>query len=723
MAQVLQRSPQPDPQSCYHTTGLRRSHHSSSSLSTDHSTSQSAPLRDRRHPSSASLPTPAESSPRSFTTDFTDPATSCSPSNSGLSFSKNFGADEHIAFSDYDGVNFYNQNEDYSALSYAGESSDEPMESATTDTTRSDSPLPTPVGVDDTAVKQPPSRHVDYLSHDWREEDIWSSWRHIVSQRRVYGQRSRLENASWRTWAKSKYRLATVSPETLNWLKESDVTWLYGPLTLAQSHPITDRDSAPRSPLSKNNSFVSKKPILKKRSMSEVMLQKSLSTTSLLKQAAASVQAQQVVTPSRSQLDLSRTDYTFSATSSETPSRPDVDYFTSHSDSTSESPGDRQEERHIRFDDTVEQCIAVECKEGDFDDEPDDDAVFESTDSDSDEGLIMLKRRKRPGLSRSNTGSGKSSRSSSHGERRTIETLPSTTLKYRTDSPHQPDGASTVNTFDARGTSKLSPSPSQETLRPAHPSKNFLVRDDEDGDVDMESSWSFGATNPKSSLGASSGVEASGSRGRDHGSSSRARCATPGPASQNYDDDYTSQGMRRTSSGMLMPYDEDEDEMMAVGIFGRVSETINTAKDIAHVIWNVGWRKQEASLLREADAMQVTQSTHRLFSGKRGLPLAPSAVTRRSARQHARLDRRDWSVAVSDSCSRLSHLPDSGFSCSTAASAPNFHVIYLSEDLRAQHTYQQRFWNLSMRLTTAGLHIRGSFHPSLDRFTPSVRKP
>lgn len=70
---------------------------------------------------------------------------------------------------------------------------------------------------DDTAVHRQPSRHVDYLSHDWKEEDIWASWRHIVTKRRVYGNSTRLENASWRTWAKSKYRLKTVSPETLNW--------------------------------------------------------------------------------------------------------------------------------------------------------------------------------------------------------------------------------------------------------------------------------------------------------------------------------------------------------------------------------------------------------------------------------------------------------------------------------------------------------------------------
>jgi hypothetical protein len=88
-------------------------------------------------------------------------------------------------------------------------------------TTISSTPLPTPElffkAEDDTALKHEPSRHVDYLSHNWREEDIWSSWKHIVSKRRVYGERSRLENASWRTWAKQKHHLKTVPADTLNW--------------------------------------------------------------------------------------------------------------------------------------------------------------------------------------------------------------------------------------------------------------------------------------------------------------------------------------------------------------------------------------------------------------------------------------------------------------------------------------------------------------------------
>jgi len=50
-------------------------------------------------------------------------------------------------------------------------------------------------------------------------------------------------------------------------------------------------------------------------------------------------------------------------------------------------------------------------------------------------------------------------------------------------------------------------------------------------------------------------------------------------------------GLRRTPSGMFMPYEEDEDDVVAAGLFGRVVDTVNTARDIAHVIWNVGWRR------------------------------------------------------------------------------------------------------------------------------------
>jgi hypothetical protein len=70
---------------------------------------------------------------------------------------------------------------------------------------------------DDTSVEEEPSRHVDYLSHEWREEDIWASWRYVTARKDSYSNGVRLENASWRTWAKAKNNLGTISPETLNW--------------------------------------------------------------------------------------------------------------------------------------------------------------------------------------------------------------------------------------------------------------------------------------------------------------------------------------------------------------------------------------------------------------------------------------------------------------------------------------------------------------------------
>jgi hypothetical protein len=84
-------------------------------------------------------------------------------------------------------------------------------------TTRPGSPDVNDRAEDDIAIRARPSRHVDYLSHNWREEDIWSSWKLIVARRGDYSNSARLENASWRTWMKSKNKLSTVSPETLNW--------------------------------------------------------------------------------------------------------------------------------------------------------------------------------------------------------------------------------------------------------------------------------------------------------------------------------------------------------------------------------------------------------------------------------------------------------------------------------------------------------------------------
>ncbi|KAG8835550.1 hypothetical protein FRC17_002470, partial [Serendipita sp. 399] len=153
---------------------------------------------------------------------------------------------------------------------------------------------------------------VDYLSHQWVEEDVWRSWRSMTRSKYEIANGMRLENASWRTWWKQRNKLKTIPPDTLNWLKDSDVTWLYGPLhqaptstygkvssavdklgidlpksdpsrTSTRSH-VTDSSPSPsHQPFSQPSSSVSSasssartpplqaKPILKKRSVTDIL--------------------------------------------------------------------------------------------------------------------------------------------------------------------------------------------------------------------------------------------------------------------------------------------------------------------------------------------------------------------------------------------------------------------------------------------------------------------
>jgi hypothetical protein len=70
---------------------------------------------------------------------------------------------------------------------------------------------------DDSSLVTLPRGQVDYLSHDWEEEDVWRSWRNMTRQKNEITNGMRLENASWRTWWKQRNKLKTVTPETLNW--------------------------------------------------------------------------------------------------------------------------------------------------------------------------------------------------------------------------------------------------------------------------------------------------------------------------------------------------------------------------------------------------------------------------------------------------------------------------------------------------------------------------
>ena len=164
----------------------------------------------------ASEPSSAPSSPRLNAPGFSGQPSYTSTPSSSLSLDYNCEEiDADVCFPSYDSRHSFDENDN----------SEIESQKSLTPTPTIAPPAPTPsqpyapdqtVG-DDMALSSEPTRHVDYLSHAWKEEDIWSSWRHITARRKLYTNSSRLENASWRSWAKSKYRLKTISPETLNW--------------------------------------------------------------------------------------------------------------------------------------------------------------------------------------------------------------------------------------------------------------------------------------------------------------------------------------------------------------------------------------------------------------------------------------------------------------------------------------------------------------------------
>lgn len=50
----------------------------------------------------------------------------------------------------------------------------------------------------------------------------------------------RLENISWRKWNKQLWHLAELPPSAINWNKDQDITWLYGPKYLAITYQRDD---------------------------------------------------------------------------------------------------------------------------------------------------------------------------------------------------------------------------------------------------------------------------------------------------------------------------------------------------------------------------------------------------------------------------------------------------------------------------------------------------
>ncbi|KAJ7694591.1 hypothetical protein B0H17DRAFT_1199117 [Mycena rosella] len=105
-------------------------------------------------------------------------------------------------------------------------------------------------------LRRPTHRQVDYLSHEWAEEDIWRSWRNVTRQKNEIINGMRLENASG--------ALGSSSAKSSRQLKDEDVTWLYGPFYTAIEPPPSKQQLG-----KKPSTRTQKHGILKNRSIKE----------------------------------------------------------------------------------------------------------------------------------------------------------------------------------------------------------------------------------------------------------------------------------------------------------------------------------------------------------------------------------------------------------------------------------------------------------------------
>jgi hypothetical protein len=294
--------------------------------------------------------------------------------------------------------------------------------------------------------------------------------------------------------------------------------------------------------------------------MSEIMLQRSFSSLSLRKQATAAAQAQQ--SDNRGLVRL-RTDhgvpnYTVSFSSPRL-SQENTGMLSSISSSGSLSR-EVGEKKVIRFNEQVEQCIALEMKDNDSKEIY---AINNHDDSDSDDEGIVIRsnsKRKLPPLLKKRTPGQTSS-----AESKTIAMLPPTTLKYKGDTREAPEVAMKHSNGFWSG-SKSSYSPFQETSKPSTLSTRMLFGDgEEDNGADMD--WQ-----PPSAFDSR----------KDSVSVTRERL-------QNLHALGSTSSLTGESSAFSMRYEEDEDDLVPEGLFGKIMDTVNTARDIAQAI--TSWRR------------------------------------------------------------------------------------------------------------------------------------
>ncbi|KAJ3049180.1 hypothetical protein HK097_009804, partial [Rhizophlyctis rosea] len=113
------------------------------------------------------------------------------------------------------------------------------------------------------AAKKSAEECVDYLSYKFDAFDLHQCWKIATRKKDLIANGRRLENASWRKFFQMKFQLSTIDPASLNWQKDSDVVWLYGPFHMYEPLPILQQKYAAAAKA--HAKAVELKPALKRR--------------------------------------------------------------------------------------------------------------------------------------------------------------------------------------------------------------------------------------------------------------------------------------------------------------------------------------------------------------------------------------------------------------------------------------------------------------------------
>lgn len=288
------------------------------------------------------------------------------------------------------------------------------------------------------------------------------------------------------------------------------------------------------------------------------MLQKSLSTSSLLKQAAAAIESQQSGLSRPAMVSRANSDFSAFLHGSKSTSAINTRELPSALSTGTQSP---LYAKHIHFNDQVQQCIAVDKDEED----DDEDEVFQEENiedsSSDDDGLLMMPKAK---------GCSKVGSRGCSGDHQTIAMLPSTTLKA-VEEVAEVKKNDTFSNFGSFFSSFGAVTNSPEIKEPGKSqvlmgTKSYILEEDDDDMAELDWEPSRFATRRDS---VSVTQDRFGSQSFESKSSPK-------------EDDFQLPNYT---------YDEDEDDEVAAGLFGRAVDAVNTARDIAHVLWNVGWSR------------------------------------------------------------------------------------------------------------------------------------